>query len=87
MCTPLQLRFIRKEIENKTVRESNLLKAAVQVAVSNCLSKRKSNLWTRKSGEYDDALVSHSEIEAISEVMEKATPWTPWQAKGGGKRG
>ena len=82
-CTPVQLLFIRKEIENKTVRESNLMKDAVQVAVSNCLNKRKSKLWVRNSGEYDESQVSLSEIEAIQERMEKNAPWTPWQRKGG----
>ena len=31
-CTPVQLLFIRKEIEKKTVRDSDLFKSAVQVA-------------------------------------------------------
>ena len=78
----MQLLFIRKEIENKTVRDSNLLKDAVQVAVSNCLSKRKSNLWVRNAGEFDGS-VSMEEMEAIQALMERDAPWTPWQ-KGGG---
>lgn len=84
-CTPVQLLFIRKEIEKKTVRDSDLLKSAVQVAVNNCLSKRKAKLWMKKQGEYDEnAAIPYSEIEAIKKQMATNAPWTPWQKKGGG---
>lgn len=79
----MQLLFIRKEIENRTVRESTLLQDAVQVAVNNCLSKRKAKLWVRNTGEYDESLIPLSEIEAIQGLMEESPPWTPWQRKGG----
>ena len=58
----------------------------MQVAVSNCLGKRKSNLWVRKAGEFDGSVVSVEEMEAIQARMEKDAPWTPWQ-KGGGSHG
>ena len=79
----MQLLFIRKEIENKTVRDSSLLRDAVQVAVNNCLSKRKARLWLRNKRKEADLPVSLSEIDAIQEQMEKNTPWTPWQKVGG----
>ena len=39
--------FVRKELETATVRDSNLLKDAVQVAVANCLSKKTYKLWQK----------------------------------------
>ncbi|RVU97064.1 hypothetical protein EII22_09015 [Coriobacteriales bacterium OH1046] len=81
-CTPVQLLFIRKEIENRTVRESNLLKDAVQVAVANCLGKRKSSLWKRRSRVRVDPAMPIAEIEAIQEQLARAAPWTPWQGGG-----
>ena len=83
----MQLLFLRKEIENKIVRESNLLKDAVQVAVSNCLSKRKSKLWVKKKKKGDEIEISDSEIESIQDELKNNTPWTPWQKKGGGISG
>lgn len=81
----MQLLFIRKEIEKKTVRDSDLLKSAVQVAVNNCLSKSKAKLWMKKQGEYDEnAAIPYSEIEEIKKQMATNAPWTPWQKKGGG---
>ena len=82
-CTPVQLLFIRKEIERKTVRESNLLKDAVQVAVANCLGKRKHKLWVKKAGRYVETEFSEAEIDALTEELRKNTPWTPWNKKGG----
>lgn len=83
----MQLLFLRKEIENRIVRESNLFKDAVQVAVSNAFSKRQVRLWVKNSREYDDSTVSLSEIEEIQEIMDKKPPWTPWQGLGGGLDG
>lgn len=84
----MQLLFIRKEIEKKTVRDSELFKNAVQVAVSNCMSKRKVKLWEKKRGEYDEkTAIPYSELAAIKKQMASNAPWTPWQKKGGGKRG
>lgn len=82
-CTPVQLLFIRKEIESGTVRESTLMQDAVQVAVNNCLSRRKAKLWVRRNGEYDDSVIPLSEIEAIQAAMDEKPPWTPWQTDGG----
>lgn len=80
----MQLLFIRKEIENKTVRDSSLLRDAVQVAVSNCLSRHKTKLWQKLAREIDEAPVPYEEIEAMQELMEADAPWTPWQTGGGG---
>lgn len=80
----MQLLFIRKEIEKKTVQDSELLKKAVQVAVNNCFSKRRAKLWKRRRRGYDESQVPISEIQAIRAQMKKNAPWTPWQKKGGG---
>ena len=60
--------FVRKELETATVRDSNLLKDAVQVAVANCLSKKTYKLWQKP----------HAEIDALKEQYRKNPPWTPW---------
>ena len=78
----MQLLFIRKEIENKTVRESNLFKDAVQVAVSNCLNKRKSQLWKKLVRVADEPPIARSEMDAIVAKLKTDAPWTPWQRKG-----
>lgn len=83
----MQLLFIRKEIEKRTVQDSELLKKAVQVAINNCFGKRKARLWKRKRRVYDEMQVPVAEIEAIRERMKKSVPWTPWQKRGGGERG
>ena len=50
---------MRKELETVTVNESNLLKDAVQVAVANCLSKKRYRLWKRHNGEFrEDSFTS-----------------------------
>lgn len=78
----MQLLFIRKEMESRTVRESNLLKDAVQIAVANCLGKRKSSLWARRSRGIVDPVLPISEIEAIQDLMARDAPWTPWSEGG-----
>lgn len=80
--TAVQRKFIRKELESLTVRQSNLMKDAVQVAVANALSKRQKKLWNKKSRKADP-VVSDAEIAAIKKEMSRKAPWTPWQ-KGGG---
>ena len=63
------------------------MKDAVQVAVSNSLSRKKTRLWKKNPREYDDSQVSYSEIEALRKTLKKNVPWTPWRKKGGEKRG
>lgn len=78
----MQLLFVRKEIERKTVQDSSVLKDAVQVAVNNCLSKRKAKLWRKATAaDYDDSVVSREEAHALKLAMERTTPWTPWQGR------
>ncbi|WP_314653528.1 hypothetical protein [Slackia exigua] len=79
-CTPVQLLFIRKEIERRTVRDSDLLKDAVQVAVNNCLSKRKAKLWKRRGVALE---IPVEEVNAMKASMEEQAPWTPWRDGGG----
>ena len=78
--TAVERMFIRKELEKKTVEQSNLLVNVVQVAVSNVHNKRKRKLWVRKRKKA--ALpISRKEIGAIQEQLKKPAPWTPWQRK------
>ena len=61
--------FVRKELETATVRDSNLLKDAVQVAVANCLSKKTYKLWQKRNGEFRETDFTQ---------YRKNRPWTPW---------
>lgn len=70
--------FVRKELETATVRDSNLLKDAVQVAVANCLSKKTYKLWQKRNGEFRETDFTHAEIDALKEQYRKSPPWTPW---------
>lgn len=85
-CTPVQLLFIRKELEKKTVRESNLLKDAVQVAIARCFGKRDAVLWRRLARKDGESPIPISEIEAIQRRLAESVPWTPW-TKGGASVG
>lgn len=86
--TPVELLFIRKELEKKVVQDSELFKAAVQVAVANALGKKKHKLWNKKGGTYDEsAAIPIPEIQEISDIHETNTPWTPWKKNGGENRG
>lgn len=80
-CTPVQLMFVRKELETVTVSESNLMKDAVQVAVANALSKKKSKLW-QKANKRAKPLIKKKETKALKKLFERQTPWTPWNSKG-----
>jgi hypothetical protein len=76
--TPVQRMFIRKEIERQTVQRSDLLKDAVQVAVSNVMGRRKNKLWLKTQRKAWEEPVRKREISAIQEQMNKRVPWTPW---------
>lgn len=80
--TPVQLAFVRKELETVTVGQSNLFKDAVQVAVANCLSKKRHKLWKKRNGSFREDSFTYEEIDALKEQHRKNPPWTPW---GGGK--
>lgn len=80
--TPVQLAFVRKELETVTVDQSNLFKDAVQVAVANCLSKKRHKLWKKRNGSFREDSFTYEEIDALKEQHRKNPPWTPW---GGGK--
>lgn len=78
--TPVQLAFVRKEIESRTVRDAELLRRAVEVALGNALGGRRAHVLARRAGEYDEsAAISRAEIGAIKRQMERGAPWTPWQ--------
>lgn len=79
----MQLAFVRKELETVTVNESNLFKDAVQVAVANCLSKKRYKLWKKQNGEFREDSFTYEEIDALKEQHRKNPPWTPWR---GGKQ-
>ena len=76
--TPVQRMFIRKEIERQTVQRSDLLKDAVQVAVSNVMGRHKNKLWLKTQRKAWEEPVRKREISAIQEQMNKRVPWTPW---------
>lgn len=76
--TPVQRMFIRKELERRTVQRSNLLKDAVQVAVSNVMGRRKLKLWLKTQRMAWNEPVAKREIAAIQEQLNKRVPWTPW---------
>ncbi len=80
--TPVQRAFIVKEWERKTVADSDLLKAAVEVALGNAFRKRGQNprpLWrTRRPSA---PAVTKREAESLGAAI-AARPWVPWQ-KGG----
>ena len=78
----MQLAFVRKELETVTVDQSNLFKDAVQVAVANCLSKKRHKLWKKRNGSFREDAFTYEEIDALKEQHRKNPPWTPW---GGGK--
>lgn len=80
--TPVQLSFVRKELETVTVRGSDLVKDAVQVAVANCLSKRRHRLWVKRNGRFVESAFTYEEIDALKRAYEERPPWTPW---GGGE--
>lgn len=80
--TPVQRAFVRKEIERETVNASNLMKSAVEIAVANCLGKKKRRLW-RKVGKSDPA-IAQADMSALQLAMSEKVPWTPWNGKGVG---
>lgn len=78
--TAVERMFIRKELEKKTVDQSNLFVNAVRDASPTSTTSSKRKLWVRKRKKA--ALpVSRKEISAIQEQFKKQAPWTPWQRK------
>ncbi len=65
--TPVERRFILKEIERETVSQSELIKAAVELAISNAYRKRGQaylKLWKKLSAEVEQPIPEH-EIEGL----------------------
>lgn len=77
-ATPVQLAFIRKEIERKTVEDSELASAAAEVAIKNTRVKRRLKLWAKPRKNYSKP-ISKEEEKAIKKALETNAPWTPWK--------
>lgn len=66
--TPVQLAFVRKELEMRTVRDSEIMQHAVEVAVANVLRKkgrRLLELWKKVSPEHSEPPVKRDEFDAL----------------------
>lgn len=66
--TPVELAFVRKELETRTVRESELLQQAVEVAVANVMRKKgrkAAQLWKKAAGERREPPVAKKEFDAL----------------------
>lgn len=82
--TPVQRRFIRKELETYTVETSTLYEKALEVALANSMAKRgakKEKLW-KKNRKKQAPIISVVEMEKIQQQLNKKIPWTPWSRKG-----
>lgn len=82
--TPVQRRFIRKELETYTVETSTLYEKALEVALANSMAKRgakKEKLW-KKNRKKQAPIISVVEMEKIQQQLNKRIPWTPWSRKG-----
>ena len=70
--TPIQRLFILKEWERKVVRDSDMLKHAVELAIANVhrgRGKAYIQLWRRKSEE-GDVPVTYDEARALKAAIE-----------------
>lgn len=70
--TPVQKRFILKEIERATVSDSELSRSAVELAVGNAFrkkGKRPLRLWQKRAGEPQEPPVSEDEMRALAEAF------------------
>lgn len=70
--TPVQKRFILKEIERATVSDSELSRSAVELAVGNAFrkkGKRPLRLWQKRSAEHQEPPVSEDEMRALAEAF------------------
>lgn len=66
--TPVELAFVRKELETRTVQESELLQHAVEVAVSNVMRKKgrkAAQLWKKTAHERREPPVAKKEFDAL----------------------
>lgn len=66
--TPVQLAFVRKELETYEVRRSELARSAVEVAVANAMRKKGAKaqeLWRKASTGPKEPPVSKKEFQAI----------------------
>lgn len=76
--TPVQRLFVLKEWERKTVDDSNLMKDAFELAISNAMRKKGKSpqkLWRKKAPTRN--VVGAREFDALAEAM-KEKPWVPW---------
>lgn len=86
--TPIQRMFILKEWEAKTVRDSDLLKSAVEVAMANVhRGKGKSymRLWRKKAKE-GEIPVTYDEAKALKAAIEAKFKAKRDKARGGVRR-
>lgn len=66
--TPVELAFVRKELETRTVQESELLQHAVEVAVANVMRKKgrkAEQLWKKTAHERREPPVAKKEFDAL----------------------
>lgn len=76
-ATPVQLAFIRKEIERSTVESSEIASAAAEVAIRNTRAKRRVRLWQKPRKKLPKP-ITKEEAAALKRALADKTPWTPW---------
>lgn len=76
--TPVQRAFIRKEIERKTVNESNLMKSAIEAAMANGLGKKRVKLWKKKAKRDSGSPISAEDFAKLKRELKRNVPWSPW---------
>lgn len=70
--TPVELAFVRKELETRTVRESEITQHAVEVAVANVMRKKGRKLlelWKKINPERSAPPVKKDEFDALKEAF------------------
>lgn len=72
--TPVQLSFVRKELETRTVRDSEIMQHATEVAVANVLRKkgrRVLELWKKLRPAHSAPPVEKDEFDALKQAFAK----------------
>lgn len=72
--TPVELSFVRKEFETMTVRDSEIMQHAVEVAVANVLRKKGRKLlelWKKLNPEHSAPPVKKDEFDALKAAFAK----------------
>lgn len=70
--TPVQLSLVRKELETRTVRDSEIMQHATEVAVANVLRKKGRKLlelWKKVQPEHSAPPVTKSEFDLLKKAF------------------